>query len=58
MKVSAEAGGSADTGFAMLAKTLQVQREEEVSSVEEELRQSTIRLINSTHTHNISKGSL
>ena len=50
MKVSAEAGGSADTGFAMLAKTLQVQREEEVSSVEEELRQSTIRLINSTHT--------
>lgn len=50
MKVSAEAGGSADTGFAMLAKTLQVQREEEVSSVQEELRQNTIRLISSTHT--------
>ena len=50
MEVSAEAGGSADTGFAMLAKTLQVQREEEVSSVQEELRQSTVRLISSTHT--------
>lgn len=50
MKVSAEAGDSADTGFAMLAKTLQVQREEEVSSVQEELRQNTIRLISSTHT--------
>ena len=58
MKVSAEAGDSADTGFAMLAKTLQVQREEEVSSVQEELRQNTIRLISSTRTHNISKGSL
>ena len=56
--MSAEAGDSADTGFAMLAETLQVQRDEEVSSVQEELRQNTIRLISSTRTHNISKGSL